>query len=1496
MPSVDNRIVNMQFNNGQFERGVQTSVRSLEALKKGLKLDESARSLSNLNSVGRSFSLGGIADGVQNISNRFTTMGIVGVTALQNLTNAAINMGLQLVKSVTIGPISQGYDDYIRKLTSLQTIMNATGESNEVVSKYFDELDEYADQTIYNLDDMTSAFAKFTNAGVKMDKSIPAIKGIANMVALAGQDAGAAQIAFYNLSQSISNGFLTTTDYRSLNLANIATVEWKNNIIAAAEAAGTIKKTTKDMYLIPGVKEAVTKQALFAEELSKGWATTEVLLKVFGEYGDATTEIGKKAQAAAQEVKDFGSMMQTLKAQVGTSWTDTFLTVIGGLEESKKFYTNLSKVIGDFLDKTNDARNEMLEFWKVAGGRTVLIEGLSNTFKGIGQVLKTVGEAFREIFPPMTGQKLVDMTVAFRNLSERFKMSEETATNLKNTYKGLYAAFDIIYLAVAALVRALGKLLKAVAPIGDSFLVVSGGLGNFIVGIDKALRSSDAFNVIVENLGKVIIPVIEGLVRFISLIAEAFKTIATPDMTGVDAFVEKVEERFDPLVKIGEALKGIIGLFYDLATLLGKAFSNMMKDILGAINGADYNAIFDIINGSLFAAILYGIKKFITSLTEITDNVGSIIGGITDIFDGVRGCLEAYQQSLKANVLLKIAIAIGILAASLMTISMIDSEKLTASLGAVTGLFIELFAAMSAMGALTDTGGFLAIFTITTGMILLSTAISILASAMKKMETLDWKGVATGLAGVAGLAAILVVAAKRLEFGSKGLILGSIGLVIFTSAILVLVSAVERLSKLDVKQLAKGLISIGVLVFELGLFMNYTDLSGLGIRSSVGILIMASALYVLANAVDKFARLNVKELIRGLTSIGVLLTSLSLFMSYSGKSENVIATAVSLTILGVALNLLAKAVTDMSKLSWQEIARGMSVLAGSLLAFFVTFKFMPKNIFVVSLALLDIAGAMTILAGAIKSLAELSWDQIARSLTVLAGSLMLIMGAFLIMQKFSAIADSLAFTIFIGGIMGLAVALKMLGSMSLPQIGAALLALFGAFAILGGAVFLLQPLIVPMLLLGAALVVLGAGVALIGGGLLLLAAGLTALAAAGTAGIVAVVAMVTGIVGLIPFIFQTLAEGFIKFAKTIGDNAPIVMEAFKTLILTMLDVIVEITPKIIDAFINIILTLLDAVVAYLPQIIDTGFKILMAFLEGVSKNIQRIVEIGIQIIVNFINGVSNMLPQVIQAGFNLIISFINGLADAIRQNAPLLKQAIINLFLAMIGAAIEILTGNTPEFTKAGSETVEGFIAGIKDKIEDIIEAATEMVMAVINTVKELLGIESPSTEFEDIGKNVVEGFASGLKKYTSLVTNAVTSLVNKVKTGFKRGLASLDLASLINDTIDLNPKIRPVVDLSGVNKDLDTTFNTPRGITTFGASEDAGFINSRISSAYTQTSAPAQPNPTIQTMKHTGTIRVEGVNNEGQLVAVIEKTIDKSLAQGNRRIPTRVTTVPYMA
>ena len=193
---------------------------------------------------------------------------------------------------------------------------------------------------------------------------------------------------------------------------------------------------------------------------------------------------------------------------------------------------------------------------------------------------------------------------------------------------------------------------------------------------------------------------------FTDLIANAFKAVRAPDMSAIDEFTGQIEERFQPLIKLGEAFKSFLSFFYNLASTIGEILSKLSDSIFKSLNDANFNSIFDLINSGLFAAILYGIKKFIDSLTEITDSAGGFLSGITGIFDGVRGCLEAYQSKLKSDVLLKIAISIGILAAALLTISMIDSEKLTVSLGAMTIMFVELFAAMSAFSTLTGPRGF----------------------------------------------------------------------------------------------------------------------------------------------------------------------------------------------------------------------------------------------------------------------------------------------------------------------------------------------------------------------------------------------------------------------------------------------------------------------------------------------------------------------------------------------------------------------------------------------------------------------------------------------------------------------------------------------------------------------------------------------------------------------------------------------------------------------
>jgi len=227
--TVDERVVSMQFDNKQFESGVKTSMSTLDRLKSSLNFDGVSKGFSAVGDWFQKFSFRGIEEGVDKLSQKFSALGVVAMTVVQNLTNAVVNSARQMAEALAIAPIGEGYSDYEKKLTSIQTISAATGKSVEDIDPYFRELDTYADKTIYNLSDMTGALAKFTNAGIELDTAIPAIKGIANMTALAGQDAAAAAVAFYNMPQSLSAGFLQTIDYRSLNLVNVATVEWKQH-------------------------------------------------------------------------------------------------------------------------------------------------------------------------------------------------------------------------------------------------------------------------------------------------------------------------------------------------------------------------------------------------------------------------------------------------------------------------------------------------------------------------------------------------------------------------------------------------------------------------------------------------------------------------------------------------------------------------------------------------------------------------------------------------------------------------------------------------------------------------------------------------------------------------------------------------------------------------------------------------------------------------------------------------------------------------------------------------------------------------------------------------------------------------------------------------------------------------------------------------------------------------------------------------------------------
>ena len=416
--TIDQKVVEMRFDNRHFENNVSTTMSTLDKLKQKLNFSGSAKGLEDLGSTARKVDMNPLANGVENVRMKFSALQVMGVTALQNITNQAVNAAKNFAHSLTIAPIMDGFSEYEMTLNAIQTTMAGTGKTAAEVEKELKKLDEYADKTVYSTADMLNNLPKFTNAGVELEDATKAMIGIANATALAGGDAGKASIAFYNLGQAIGTGYLTRMDYNSINNAGIATMEWKEQMVEAAIAAGTLSKAGDDLYEAGG--KTFTMQQLFIDGLQHQWATTEVMMKVFGDYGDETTAIGEKAYSAAQDIKTFSMMMDSLKATAGTGWKDTWQTIFGGLDEAKVFWTSLTNTISGVITGMADWRNELLG--KALGNP---FEGITTALEEVTKPIEAVNDSLEEL------DKMATRVIRgeFGNGSERVRKLTEAGWN-----------------------------------------------------------------------------------------------------------------------------------------------------------------------------------------------------------------------------------------------------------------------------------------------------------------------------------------------------------------------------------------------------------------------------------------------------------------------------------------------------------------------------------------------------------------------------------------------------------------------------------------------------------------------------------------------------------------------------------------------------------------------------------------------------------------------------------------------------------------------------------------------------------------------------------------------------------------------------------------------------------------------------------------------------------------------------------------------------------
>lgn len=364
--SIDSKVVEMKFDNRDFEANVKNTISTLDKLKDKLKFKGAEAGLTSIQKASDKIDFSGVSNGLDIASVKFSAFQVAGITAISNITNSLLGLGKNLINTFAIEPRTQGFEEYELKMGSVQNIMNATGASVEEVGRYLDELNTYADKTIYSFSDMTSNIGKFTNAGVSLDKAVAAIQGISNEAAISGANANEASRAMYNFAQALSQGSVKLIDWKSIELANMATVDFKNQLIQTALEMGTLVEqngkyisTTTDAT--GHVSDAFDATSMFNDSLASQWMTTDVLVTTLGRYADETTDIGKKAFAAAKDVKTFSMMWDTLKESAGSGWAQTFELIFGNFEEAKTLWTGLTDVFSGVIDKISTARNTLVK-------------------------------------------------------------------------------------------------------------------------------------------------------------------------------------------------------------------------------------------------------------------------------------------------------------------------------------------------------------------------------------------------------------------------------------------------------------------------------------------------------------------------------------------------------------------------------------------------------------------------------------------------------------------------------------------------------------------------------------------------------------------------------------------------------------------------------------------------------------------------------------------------------------------------------------------------------------------------------------------------------------------------------------------------------------------------------------------------------------------------------------------------------------------------------
>ena len=966
---VDNRIVEMQFDAKDFDKNIRKSQKNLEDFKQALNFADAAKQMQQ---VAESTSpvtnaIMGMAQNVKNLSKEFLGIGRLSTYIAKKVKNAwqgALGSIERFAKSLSTAQVGVGKDKYEGLLRSVQTIKNATGDTEEYVYGVMDKLLKYTDQTSYNFADMTTNIGKFTTAGIKLEDAEMEMEGIANWAALAGQGVQQAERAMYNISQAMSAGYMQKIDWKSIQNASMDIREFRQAALDAAVAAGTLKKTNDGMYkTVKGNKNVNLDN--FVETLQFKWFDKKTMEAVFKEFGDQSTELGKKAYKAAQRCVTFSDVINAWKDMLSTGWMQTYQNIFGKLSDAMALFSGLCDKAGESLGKLGEIRNGILESWNSVGGRNALWGGLFGEMEtpdgevlfagayGLLDALRDIGEAIRQAFWDFVGEfidpaskslfesdkegqgmaflsaKLTELTKNFQAFTAKIKdflftagegETETRFDRIKNAAKAVFAVFTLVFNVFKGIGQFVGELLTQLHPAIYAIESLVDGLLTMFTG--KVVNG--AKNNTIGN--------------FFHTLAEILKPVTTV---------------INVVIK---ALASFIYQIVDMASKSGilKTLGDVLKSVFGTLSGWIMKAL----NSGAMQSIFTWVQNAISKIPELVTKIkafAAVLGTTFRNSKAFKSISEFFKNTFNSKNLKSTLSSIKSFTGK---ISQKIPELIGKAFGGMSGGLGDAFATIFGVGTAKAEGAGTTVTEVLADAIAkpieelgkgnvinqaLDKAKPGLLSNIKTKFTEIWQTISGFFTNIANSEGIQKI--KKFFEGTnfQNLLSGSTQLIKWL-AIFRTGSGMVSIGK-GAKSLGKGLKVIGKNFKNLNLsslsnmFSNMFNLSNIinsnnsdnSIRKSFDfgklgnqLLQIGLAIGAVAWAATQISQMNDDQLIRAGESIGIiigaLITAGFLAKKFTGNGGSLLALALGVMILMVPLNILQKK-------PWDELMDSAAKLA-----------------------------------------------------------------------------------------------------------------------------------------------------------------------------------------------------------------------------------------------------------------------------------------------------------------------------------------------------------------------------------------------------------------------------------------------------------------------------------------------------------------------------------------------------------------------------------------